>query len=127
MFAKALDATRKYLQAMGAKVASSKSYNFASNQKTARLRNRTWWKHIDAKIEVVKDFRYLRAHLTTKSTASSPTITKRWGEAMQPLKKLKFRPATVEAKAKAKAILVKVYAAAFYGIDAADPPAARIA
>ena len=116
MFAKALDATRWYLQAMGAKVAPSRSYNFATNRKATRWLNRTWWNDIGSKIEVVKDSRYLGAHLTTGPTAISPTINKRWGQAIQQLRKLKFCPAAVEAKA--KGILVKVYAVAFYGIEA---------
>ena len=41
---------------------------------------------------------------------------------MQQLRKLRYCLATVEAKA--KAILSKVYAAAFYGIEAAEGPAA---
>ena len=84
----------------------SKSDNFACNKKATLWLDRTLWEHIQAKIEVVKDFRYLGAHLTTKNAATSPTIEKRWDKAMQQLKKLRYCPATVEAKA--KAILVKV-------------------
>ena len=81
--------------------------------------------HIKAKIEVVKVFRYLRAHPTTKNAVASSTIDKRWDKAMQQLRKLRYCPASVEAKA--KAILAKVYAAAFYGIEAAEAPVAKIA
>lgn len=125
MFAKTLDDAHRYLQAMGAKVAPSESYNFASNQTATMWLNRTWLSNIGLNIEVVKDVRYLGAHLTPGSTANSPTINKRWGKAIQQLRKLKFCPATVEANA--KAVLVKVYAVAFYGIDAAEIRTSRIA
>ena len=58
-------------------------------------------------------------------TDAYATINKRWDMAMQQLRKLEFSPATVEAKT--KAILVKVYAAALYGVEAAGTPAAKVA
>ena len=67
----------------------------------------------------------LGARLTSKNAATSPTINKRWGKAMQQLRKLKYCPTIVEAKA--KAIFVKVSAEAFYGTDAAEVPAAEVA
>ena len=67
LFAQALVATRQYLQAMGARVAPSKSYNFANAKQTTRWLQETWWSNIEANIEVVKDFRYLGAHLTSGS------------------------------------------------------------
>ena len=75
-------------------------------------------------IEVVKDFRYLGAHLCSNSSVRSPTICKRWDKALQQLKRLKHCPATVGAKA--NAIAAKIYAAAFYGIEAADIPIAKV-
>ena len=110
---------------MGAKLAPSKRCNPGRSHKASKLLNHTWWEHIKASTEVVKDCRYLGAHLASKNAAASPTINKRWDKAMQQLRKLKYRPATVEAKA--KAILVKVYAVAFYGVEAAEIPAARVA
>ena len=80
--------TRKYLHTMGAKVAPDKSYNTASTQE-ARKWLETWWEGIQAKIEVVKDFRYLGAHLTSGRTCASNTIDKRWEEAHRQLKKLR--------------------------------------
>ena len=63
--------------------------------------------------------------MTSKNAAASPAINKRWDKAMQQLRKLKYCSATVEAQA--KAILAKVYAAAFYGVEAAEVPAAKVA
>ena len=73
---------------------------------------------IYAHIEVVKDFRYLGAHLTTGSKVTSPTIDTRWDKAIQQLRRLRYCPATVEAKA--KAILAKA-------VEAAEVSVARIA
>ena len=80
------------------------------------------WKHIGTKIEVIKDFRYLGAHVTTRQTPTSATMDDRWEKAMVQLKKLRTCPATVEAKA--GIILAKTYAAALYGIEAARVPPA---
>lgn len=95
---------------MGAKVAPSKNYNFASSKKASVCLGWTWWEHIKAKIEVVKDFLGISGHISPRK---------------MPTQEAKILPATVEAKA--KAILAKLCAAAFYGIDAAEVPVARIA
>ena len=47
------------------------------------------------------------------------------GKTKQQLKKLRFCPATTEAKA--KAILSKIYAGAFYGVEAAGATLAKVA
>ena len=73
-FARALNCTHKYLQAMGARVAPAKSFNFTNRQKAKVWLERTRWEHIKTKIEVVEDFRYLGAHLTTGSKARRPAI-----------------------------------------------------
>ena len=125
LFAKAIDLTHHYLQAMGPRVAPDKSYNFASTQVATRWLQETWWPHIGNYIEVVKDFRYLGAHLSTRASTRSPTLNKRWDKASQQLRKLKYCPATVEAKA--KAIATKTFAAAFYGIEAAEIATAKVA
>ena len=44
---------------------------------------------------------------------------------MQQLRRLRYCPATVEAKV--KAIQAKIYAAAMYGIEAAEVPPAKVA
>ena len=82
-FAKALNATHKYLHKMGAKVAPDKSYNFASANKVRQWLRDTHWELINSSIEVISDFRYLGAHLTTRENTSSSTLDKRWekGEA----------------------------------------------
>lgn len=80
-FARALHATHKYLQAMGAKVAPSTSYSFASYKKALRWLDRTWWEHINANNDLVKDFRYLGARLAMTNVATRPTIDKEWDKA----------------------------------------------
>ena len=79
-FAGALNATHKYLHSMGAKVAPDNSYDFASNVIAKRWLNETIWEHIDSGIQVITDFRYLGAHLTTRHAASSSTLGKRWAK-----------------------------------------------
>ena len=116
-FAKTLNATHKYLRMMGAKVAPDKSYNFASSNKIRRWLETTLWEHIDSGIEVISDFRYLGAHLTTRQATSSSTLDKRWDKAKQQLKCLRHCPASTEAKA--KIILARIYDGAMYGIEAA--------
>ena len=75
-FSKALNATHEYLHLMGAKVAPDKSYNFASCKKARSWLKNTLWKHIDSGIEVIQDFRYLGAHLTSAKATCSSTLDK---------------------------------------------------
>ena len=103
---------------MGANVAPDKSYNFASSNKAGRWLKNTLWKHIESSIEVIADFRYLGAHLTTRQATSSSTLDKRWDNAKQPLRRLRQCPVSTEATA--KVILAKVYAGAMYGVEAAS-------
>ena len=77
-FAEALNATHQYLHKMGAKVAPGKSYNVASSNKARSWLKTTMWKHIGRCIEVIADFRYLGAHLTTRQATSSSTLDKIW-------------------------------------------------
>ena len=123
--AEALNETHEYLISMGSKVAPAKSYNSASTNKAKKWLERTTWSYIKAKVEVISDFRYLGAHVTTRQTPTSATLDERWEKAAAQLKKLRFCPATVEAKA--GIILAKTYAAAFYGIEAARMTPVKIA
>ena len=77
-FAGALNATHKYLHQMGARVAPDKSYNFASTLKAKNWLREIVWGHIGSDIQVIIDFTYLGAHLTTRHAASSSTLDKRW-------------------------------------------------
>ena len=76
-------------------------------------------------MQVVTDFRYLGAHLTTRQSPTSKTINDRLEKALAQLKRLRFCPATAEAKT--GIILAKTYAAALYGIEAARVPPAKVA
>ena len=124
LFGKALNLTHCYLEVMGARVAPDKSYNFASTPVVAKWLKEIWWHEIETTIEAVKDFRDLGAHLSTRASTRSPTLNKRRDNALQQLRRLKYCPATVEAKA--KAIATKTFAAAFYGIEVAQLTAAII-
>ena len=76
-FPKALNITHLFLQHMGAKVAPDKSYNFASHPEVSQWIAATKWDHVAEIIDVVTDFRYLGAHLTTKHTTTSATLDER--------------------------------------------------
>lgn len=81
-FAAALDATHEYLQAMGAKIAPTRSYNFASTKEGRKWLRETWWGHIRGHIAVVDDFRYLGVRLSTQVTRKCTTLVDRWHKAM---------------------------------------------
>lgn len=85
----------------------------------------TWWTHINANIDVTKDFRYLGAHLTTAMNCTSSTLRARWQKAIAQLRRLKFAQATPDAKI--KAIITKIFVAALYGVEAAEVKPTEIA
>ena len=83
-----------------------------------------FWSKIGQGIEVVNDFRYLGGHLSTIANLKTSTLTKRVQQALQQLKRLRTRPATPIAKA--RAIIYKIYAGAFYGIEASSITTAEL-
>ena len=99
---------------MGAKVAPTKSYNFASHPKARKWLKDTLWENINGTIEVVTDFRYLGAHLTTRAATNSSTMDERWEKAILQLKRLRFCLADVEAKV--RIIQAKIYVGGLYGV-----------
>ena len=123
--ADAIDKTHEFLHIMGSKVAPDKSYNFASTKEAKVWLQDTWWSGINSKIEVVDDFRYLGAHLTTKADCVSNTLEKRWTKAQTQLKKLRY--AQVGHEMKIRVIESKVFAAAMYGIEAAEVSVNKVA
>ena len=123
--AQGLNETHEYLKDIGAKVAPGKSYNFASTPKAVSWLRKTIWKHIGTTIEVTSDFRYLGAHITTRQTPTRATAEARWEKAIVQLKRLRSCLATVQAKI--GVILAKIYASAFYGIEAARVSPQKVA
>ena len=110
---------------MGAMVAPNKSFNFASHHKVKTWLGEYRWLHVDGFIEVVNDLRYLGAHLTTKANTSSATLEDRIDKALIQLKKLRYCPAGTQAKI--RVINGKIYAGAFYGVEAAKIAPAQMA
>lgn len=100
------------------------SFNFASTVKAATWLRNSMCGDLGERIEVVKDFRYLGAHLTSGNTTRISTPSKRWENAIQQLRKLKHTPATIEAKA--KPIVAKTFVVDVYGIEAAEAAIAKI-
>ena len=95
-FAKVIKVAHLYLHKMGAKVAPDQSYNFASSNKIRRWLKTTLWEHIESIIEVITDFRYLGAHLTTRQSTSSSTLDKRWEKTKHQLRRLRHCPGSSE-------------------------------
>jgi len=110
---------------MGAKVAPSKSFNFATHRGVKRWLSQKTWKGIDANIQMVDDLRYLGAHITTTYDCISGTLDDRINKAITQLQRLRFCPASTETKI--KAIATKIYAGALYGIEATQLGPAKIA
>ena len=75
--AKALNAAHIYLLTMGAKIAPSANYNFATSNAARSWLAETWWRQIDGLIQVVKDSRYLGAHMSTTIRAKHTTLEDR--------------------------------------------------
>lgn len=90
-----------HLQTMGARGASTKLFGFASCATTRDWLFDTWRPAINAKIEVVRELRYLGARLSTTLTQKHSTIARRWGNLISTLSKLKYVVANAAAKAKA--------------------------
>jgi hypothetical protein len=101
---------------MGSEIAPNTSFNFSNTTKARRWLHETWWPHIDSHIDVVNDFRYLGAHLSAGSGRTSRTLKQRWAQAIIQLRRLKHCPS--DAISKTRAITAKIYAAAFYGVEA---------
>ena len=76
-FGAALNATHLYLHTMGAKVAPSKSYNFATSAKVKAWIKNVKWDNIEEDIQVVADFMYLGAHINANNATSSGTLDER--------------------------------------------------
>ncbi len=123
--AKALSATHQYLHDLGAKIAPAKSFNFASTEQSRRWLADTLWPIIGTSIEVCKDIRYLGAQLSTTLTQRNTTLVTRWEKALAQLKKLKFLHA--DQPSKIKAVLVKVFAGLFYGVEGNDLTSRQVA
>ena len=81
-FGAALHKTHEYLHDAGAKVAPDKSFNFASTHKATEWLRETTWKIIGGRIPVVKDFRYLGAHLNTAGMRKAGTLDRRYDKAI---------------------------------------------
>ena len=116
-FGRALQLTHTYMDDAGAKVAPDKSYNFASNETAAEWLRKTTWATIKSKIKVVRDFRYVGAHLNTMRVRKAATLDARFHKGVGMLRRLKNLH--IDIADKAKAIRTVVYPATLYGIEAA--------
>ena len=124
-FSKALDATHTFLHDMGAKVAPTKSLNFATHRSVKAWLGKKVWAGIGTTVKVVDDLRYLGAHITTTYDCMSGTLEDRISKAITLLQRLRYCPASVETKV--RAITTKVYAAGLYGVEATQISTAKVA
>ena len=65
---------------MGAKVASSKSFKFATHRKVKQWLGEKTRENVCSKVDVVDDPRYLGAQVTTTYDVISGTLETRWGK-----------------------------------------------
>ena len=116
--ARAVDETHAYLHDLGARVAPAKCFNFASTGSARRWLEDTWWKGIASKIPVVKDFRYLGAHVNTTKARKNATLDARASKAKLQL----GRTAKLKAESEKQASIIrtKIHDGAFYDVETSD-------
>ncbi len=111
--ANTLNATHVFLQDMGAKVAPTKSFNFASTSAGRKWVEETEWSAIGGAIPVLRDFRYLGAHLNTMGDRKAATLDHRFLKGVGHMRRVAHLKATPQTRA--KIIRVKVYPGFFMG------------
>ena len=94
-FANGMHATHLYIRAMGAKLAPSKSYNFASTLKARKWLATTRWPSIPGPVAILNDFRYLGAHISVTGKKTGRTIKDRFRKATAMLRKLASMPISI--------------------------------
>mgnify|MGYP004143159243 CR=1 FL=1 len=124
-FAAALRATHQYLVDIGAKVSPTNNFNFASTSEIRQWLRDTMWETIGSAIEVVDHFRYLGAHMSISGRYRVNTLMERFGTATALLARVAKLPVTRWHKA--KIIRAKVFPAALYGSEVAQPTEKEIA
>lgn len=118
-FAAALDATHSYLIDMGAKIAPDKNSNFASTETARKWLKATYWKKLGTAITVVDNFRYLGAHMNVAGKNTADTLKKRIKQGIMLLHRVAKLPVTRAHKA--TLIRTKIFSAALYGSEVAQP------
>lgn len=118
-FTNGMHVTHVYLYHMGATLAPTKSYNFASTRYAGQWLAATMWPSIPGPVAVLNDFRYLGAHISITGKTNGRTLTNRFRKAIAMLKRLASMPLSMEAKT--KAIKGNIHPMALYGIAVACP------
>ena len=115
VFAAALKKTHTYLHDMGAKNAPAKSFNYGSTAEARQWLRDTLWSEISSAIEVVEDYRYLGAHISTDGRGHDATWVDRVAKAVATTAKIARLP--IGAEDRAKVLRAKVIPAALYGVE----------
>lgn len=100
---------------MGAKVAASKSFNYASCHEAKEWLSNTLWPEIAAGVEVVDDYRYLGAHISSKGRGQNATWINRVGKAVSTAAKIQRLPVGPEERA--SVLRTKVVPRVLYGVE----------
>lgn len=118
-FASGFNDTHQYLADMGARIAPDKSFMFASTEKARIWLRNTYWKVVNGAITVIDNFRYIGAHVAVGGRSTACTLRSRFKHAIAMLKKISRLP--VSRVHRARLIRSKIFPAAFYGSEVAQP------
>ena len=118
-FKRSYDATFRYIEAIGAKIAPAKCYTFSTVPATrAKLRHHLW-DSFGRTVATKTSFRDLGGHLNLGSALSGATVNRRLATATDYANKICRMPWSYSDKAKVVQCLV--LPKAFYGAEAAPP------
>ena len=124
-FSSSLRDTHIFLKDIGDVVSPTKNFNFASTPEDREWLGSTFWETIQAPIQVVQQFRYLGAAISVSGRYRAETLRDRFAAATAMLGRVCKLP--VSRSHKAKIIRTKIFPAALYGSEVAQPTEKDIA
>ena len=119
-FVDALNATHRYLEDIGAKMAPYKSFNFASSDSVRVMLSQHVWTSFDKIITVVKFFRYLGASISAAVRLDRSIVGARFSKAVVMARILSKLP--IGSDDKCKAIITNILPVALNGVEVSQPP-----
>jgi len=118
------EATIKYCEDLGARVAPDKSFTFSSDKKVKANLKQHIWKSINKKLKVLSHTRDLGTHLSLNAAMVGTTINERIDETIATIQKIARMPFGI--KIKATLIRMSGFPKALYGIEAAPCTEAKL-
>ena len=99
-------------------------HNFASSVKDRKYLGDKVWGSVEESIPVVRQFKYLGAHISTTQGMNRSVMDSRFALAAGMARRLSRLP--LSTRAKAHAIVAKVLPLALYGVEVANPTEAKL-